>query len=113
MKNLNKLCAQRVNQKRKLPYLKKKLNALTKNLNEVSRANKEDFTIAVRNLSEATDSLNKILFRLENGRGTIGKLMTDEEVYNNLKEASVYARDFTYMLSKNPSLLLFKEEKNR
>lgn len=89
------------------------LNALTKNLNEVSRANKEDFTIAVRNLSEATDSLNKILFRLENGRGTIGKLMTDEEVYNNLKEASVYARDFTYMLSKNPSLLLFKEEKNR
>ena len=87
------------------------MNTLTKNLSDISQTNKEDITITLRNLSESTDSLNKILYRLENGRGTLGKLMTDEEIYNNLRDASIYAKDFTYILSKNPSLLMWKEQK--
>lgn len=87
------------------------LNILTKNMADISQSNKEDISITLKNLSESTDSINKILYRLENGRGTIGKLMTEEEVYNNLRDASVYAKEFTYMLSKNPSLLLWKERK--
>lgn len=83
------------------------LNVLTKNLSDITKANKEDITIALRNLSETTASMNKILYRIENGKGTIGKLMTDEEIYNNLRDASIYAKDFTYILKQNPSLILY------
>ena len=89
------------------------LNVLTKNMADVSQKSKEDFNIAVRNLSESTDSLNKILYRLENGKGTLGKLMTEEDIYNNLRDASIYMKDFSKILAKDPSMLIWKDQKNR
>ncbi len=52
-------------------------------------------SIAEANLGETIKSLqltisdfDKILLNIENGEGTIGKLLKDEELYNNLKGAS-------------------------
>jgi phospholipid/cholesterol/gamma-HCH transport system substrate-binding protein len=87
------------------------LNALTKNAADLSEKNKEDISIAARNISETSASLNKIAFRLESGRGTLGKLMTDEEVYNNLREASIYAKDLFKQLQKDPSNLFYGPKK--
>jgi phospholipid/cholesterol/gamma-HCH transport system substrate-binding protein len=87
------------------------LNTLTKNAAELSEKNKEDLSIAARNLSETSASLNKITFRLENGRGTLGKLLTDEEVYNNIRETSIYARDLFKQLQKDPSNLFYGTKK--
>lgn len=87
------------------------LNTLTKNAADLSEKNKEDLSIAARNLSETSASLNKITYRLENGRGTIGKLLTDEEIYNNLRETSVYARDLFKQLQKDPSNLFYGTKK--
>ncbi len=79
------------------------LNKFTGNLAVMSEKNKEEFSVAMRNLSESSDSLNKIIFRLEKGRGTLGKLLTEEDIYNNLKDASISARDLMRTLSKDPS----------
>jgi phospholipid/cholesterol/gamma-HCH transport system substrate-binding protein len=87
------------------------LNTLTKNAADLSEKNKEDLSIAARNLSETSASLNKITFRLENGRGTLGKLLTDEEVYNNIRETSIYARDLFKQLQKDPSNLFYGTKK--
>ena len=70
--------------------------------------NKEEFSITMRNLSELSESLNKIVFRLEKGRGTLGKLLVDEEIYNNLKDASISAKDLFRKLKRDPSKLLFR-----
>ncbi|MBN1499369.1 MAG: MCE family protein [Spirochaetes bacterium] len=85
------------------------LNKLAKNSAEISEVNKEDIKITLRNLSETTDNLNKIIYRLENGDGTLGKLITDDEIYNNLRDASIYARDLFEMLKKDPNKLFFSE----
>jgi phospholipid/cholesterol/gamma-HCH transport system substrate-binding protein len=87
------------------------LNTITKNAADLSEKNKEDLSIAARNLSETSVSLNKITYRLENGRGTIGKLLTDEEIYNNLRETSIYARDLFKQLQKDPSNLFYGTKK--
>lgn len=87
------------------------LNILTKNMADLSAKNKDDITITLKNLSETTASLNKIVYRLENGRGTLGKLLTEEDVYNNLKEASIYARDLFKQLEKDPSNLFYGNKK--
>lgn len=87
------------------------MNILSKNMADLSERNKEDVSLTLRNLSETTSSLNKIVYRLENGRGTLGKLLTEEDVYNNLRDASVYARDLFKQLQKDPSNLFYGTKK--
>jgi phospholipid/cholesterol/gamma-HCH transport system substrate-binding protein len=87
------------------------LNILTKNFSQISEKNKEDISIALRNISETTSSLNKIIYRIDNGRGTLGKLLADEEIYNNLKDASISAKQLFRALDQDPSKLLFSPKK--
>lgn len=87
------------------------LNVVSKNMAQISERNKEDISITLRNISEITSELNKIVFRIENGRGTLGRLLNDEEVYNNIKDASVFAKDLFYALKMDPSKLLYRQKK--
>ncbi|MFH0975587.1 MAG: MlaD family protein [Spirochaetota bacterium] len=87
------------------------LNILTKNLSQLSERNKEDISITLRNISETTSSLNKIIYRIDSGRGTLGKLLADEEIYNNLKDASLSAKHLFRSLDQDPSKLLFSPKK--
>ena len=91
--------------------LMEQLNLLTRNMAQLSERNKEDISITLKNLSEITSNLNTIVFRLEKGRGTLGKLIYDEEIYNNLQDASISARDLFKRLEQDPSLLLFRQKK--
>lgn len=85
------------------------LNRLSVNMADMSEKNKEELAITMRNLSEVTSNLNKIVFRLERGRGTLGKLLTDEEVYDNLKDASISAKSMFKKLDQDPSKLFFQK----
>ena len=87
------------------------LNKISKNVAELTEQNKEDISITLRNLSEISTNLNKIVFRLEGGRGTMGKLLTEEDIYENLKDASVSAKELFRILEENPSKLFFTPNK--
>jgi phospholipid/cholesterol/gamma-HCH transport system substrate-binding protein len=87
------------------------LNRMSVNVADLTEKNKEEISITMRNLSELTSNLNKIVFRLERGRGTLGKLLTDEEIYDNLKDASISAKDLFRNLKQDPSKLLFQKKK--
>lgn len=87
------------------------LNRLSVNVADLSDKNREEISITMRNLSELSVNLNKIVYRLENGRGTLGKLLIEEEVYNNLKDASVSARELFRSLKQDPSKLFFNQSK--
>jgi phospholipid/cholesterol/gamma-HCH transport system substrate-binding protein len=86
------------------------LNRFTGNMASLSERNKHDVTIAIKNMSEITSNLNKIVQRLEQGRGSLGRLMNDEEIYYNLKDASQSARDLFNELKQDPSKLFFKQK---
>ena len=86
------------------------LNKFTGNMSSLSERNKQDITIAIKNMSEMTSNLNKIIQRLEQGRGSLGKLMNDEEIYYNIKDASQSAKDLFNELKQDPSKLLFKQK---
>ena len=51
-----------------------------------------DVDKTVKNLSEASERINTIANRLEKGEGTVGKLLTDETVYNDLKDTMAGAK---------------------
>ena len=86
------------------------LNKITSDMAYISGKNKEEITIALTNLSELTQNLNKTVFRLEKGRGTLGKLLVEEEIYDNFREAAVSAKLLFEELRKDPSKLLFKQK---
>lgn len=88
------------------------LERTTRNVADLTEQNKAEINITLKNLSEISSNLNKIIFRLEQGRGTLGKLLVEEDIYNNLKDASVYAKDLFKVLKQNPSKLFF-QQKNR
>ena len=88
--------------------LTNQLNKITADMAYISAKNKEEITITLRNLSELTQNLNKIVFRLERGRGTLGKLLVEEDIYNNLRDAASSAKLLFEELKKDPSKLLFR-----
>ncbi len=86
------------------------INRFSQNMAELSDKNKDDINITLRNLSETSTNLNKIVFRIEKGRGTLGRLVNEEDIYNNLKDASIAAKDLFRQLKQDPSKLFFRTQ---
>ncbi|PQL95977.1 MlaD family protein [Apibacter adventoris] len=59
------------------------------------KLNKTDIDQSIKKLESALDNVNQLTSKINSGQGTMGKLMNDNQLYNNLSEAS-----------KNLSLLL-------
>jgi len=91
--------------------MKGNINKLSKNMADLSEQNKDDINITLRNLSEVSANLNKIVFRIEKGRGTLGRLLNEEDIYNNLRDASISAKDLFRQLKQDPSKLFFRTAK--
>ncbi|HOD13385.1 MAG TPA: MlaD family protein [Spirochaetota bacterium] len=87
------------------------INKFSKNMADLSEQNKDDINITLRNLSEVSANLNKIVFRIEKGRGTLGRLLNEEDIYNNLRDASISAKDLFRQLKQDPSKLFFRTAK--
>lgn len=104
---------------------------LSRNLNETVRDNRENFTKAVANIQDASQSLKEELPRLmeslnrtsekleiiatkvEKGEGTLGKLITEEEVYNKLNSALGSIDTITKKVEKGEGTIgkLFSDDK--
>ena len=53
-------------------------------------------------LDAATNSIDKLLAGVERGEGSIGKLMKDEQLYNNLENASKELEQLLHDVKENP-----------
>ncbi len=62
-------------------------------------------------VSEASANLNKIVLRIEKGRGTLGRLLNEEDIYNNFRDASISVKDLFRQLKQDPSKLFFRTAK--
>ena len=91
-----------------LETLMQKLNILSKNFSEISNQNKQDIQIMLENMGKISRDLNLITQRINSGRGSVGKLIQDEELYKNANEAAFHARELFRKLEENPSLFLNK-----
>jgi len=74
-----------------LPSITKNIKGLSKNLNYIVAKNKDNINESLRNINVDTKklqlSLNElygISSKINNGQGTIGKLVNNDSVYNNL-----------------------------
>lgn len=75
---------------------KGQINGVVANFNKVSSdfskisdsLNKADLGKTVKNLQKTLSSVDKVMANLQAGKGTMGKLLTDEELYKNLEKTT-------------------------
>ncbi len=76
---------------------KGQINGVVTNLNKVSSdfskisdsLNKADLGKTVKNLKKTLENVDKIMADMQSGKGSMGKLMKDEALYNNLEKTSL------------------------
>lgn len=74
----------------------------------------EEVTKTMKEISDTaksiTESANVVLERLEKGEGTVGKLLVEEDVYNDLKATAQNLKEFSEDIKAHPWRLLVKEK---
>ncbi|WP_338733985.1 MlaD family protein [Mangrovimonas cancribranchiae] len=86
------------------------LTALISNFNKISQdlavlsndLKQVEISKTVQNLDETLNSLNTVLASIDNGEGTLGKLMKDDKLYHNLEVASMQLKDLLQDVKLNP-----------
>ncbi|MEW6008975.1 MAG: MlaD family protein [Candidatus Omnitrophota bacterium] len=68
----------------------------------LSEENKSRFSGVLKNLEEATTSLNEIMNKVNNGSGTAGKFLTDETLYTDTKEFIMDLKQHPWKLMRKP-----------
>ncbi|WP_303850486.1 MlaD family protein [Seleniivibrio woodruffii] len=86
--------------KAETPAITKNLTSITGDVNDIIGGNKEDINSTIKNMSTVTaklektvDNLNDITGKISEGKGTIGKLVNDEQTVDNLNGALVGLKD--------------------
>lgn len=79
------------------------LNATTGNLAKITDSiNSANLAQTVRKLEGTLTNVDNILADVQNGKGTLGKLMKDEAVYKNLEGASNELKELLADVKNNP-----------
>jgi phospholipid/cholesterol/gamma-HCH transport system substrate-binding protein len=94
-----------------------RLNELVASLNGVVGENRDNLKVTVENIKEASKSAEMALASVENaarkidkGEGTIGKLVNDDSMYNNIDSAAKGITDYTSRIERLKTTLGFRSE---
>ena len=81
----------------------KHLASITKSLDIVLSGSEQDMKSTIQNIQSSTDSLNKILEKMDKGEGTAGKLLSSDELYQELRAfvAEIKAHPWRLMKKDN------------
>ena len=94
-----------------------KLNDLVTSLNEVVGENRDNLKVTMENVREASKSAEQALASIENttkkierGEGTIGKLLNDDSIANNIDSAAKGLSDYVSHFERLKTTLAFRTE---
>ena len=74
--------------------------SLTKNLN--AELKEAEIATTVKNLQATIENINSVLTNLDNGEGSLGKLLKDEKMYTNLTNASKELEELLREMKEHP-----------
>lgn len=73
-------------QEDKVKNIVSNVNSFTEDLSEITNDNKENLKTSLANIKDLSAKLDKLLTNINKGEGTIGKLLSDKEMGQDLKE---------------------------
>jgi phospholipid/cholesterol/gamma-HCH transport system substrate-binding protein len=94
-----------------------RLNELTASLNSVVGENRDNLKMTMENIREASKNAELALASIENaakkidrGEGTLGKLVSDDSMYNNIDYAAKGIGDYTSHVERLQTIVRFRSE---
>ena len=94
-----------------------RLNELVQNLNGVVNDNKDNLKVSLENIKEATKSAEMALASIENvseridrGEGTLGKLVNDDGMYDNIDSAAKGLSEYVGRVERLKTTVAFRNE---
>jgi phospholipid/cholesterol/gamma-HCH transport system substrate-binding protein len=94
-----------------------RLNELAASLNGVVGENRDNLKMTMENIKEASKSAELALSSIDNavrkidrGEGTLGKLVNDEGMYNNIDSAAKGISDVTSRVERMKTIVAFRSE---
>lgn len=94
-----------------------RLNELAAGLNQMVDNNKDNIKVTLENVREASrsaelalSSIENITRRIERGEGTLGRLVNDDSMYNNIDSAARGISDYTSRLERMKTIVGFRSE---
>jgi phospholipid/cholesterol/gamma-HCH transport system substrate-binding protein len=94
-----------------------RLNELVASLNGVVGENRESLKVTMENIKEASKSAEMALASIDNaarkidrGEGTIGKLVNDDSMYNNIDSAARGISDYSTRIERMKTIIAFRGE---
>jgi phospholipid/cholesterol/gamma-HCH transport system substrate-binding protein len=94
-----------------------RLNELVASLNGVVGENRENLKVTMENVREASKSaelalaaIEKTTQKIERGEGTIGKLLNDDSMYNNIDTAAKGLGDYVSRIERIKTTIGFRSE---
>jgi phospholipid/cholesterol/gamma-HCH transport system substrate-binding protein len=94
-----------------------RLNELARNLNGVVNDNKDNLKTTLENVKEASKnaelalaSIENVTKRIDRGEGTLGKLVNDEGMYNNIDSAAKGISDYVSRVERMRTTVSFRDE---
>ncbi len=79
------------------------MTALSASLEKVLNGSEGDLKQTITNMKASSDSLTKILSKVDKGEGTVGKLLTQDELYKEMKEFVAEIKAHPWRLLKKDS----------
>jgi phospholipid/cholesterol/gamma-HCH transport system substrate-binding protein len=94
-----------------------RLNELAENLNGVVGENRDNLRVTMENAREASKnaemalaSINQAAQKINNGEGTIGKLMNNDSLYNNIDSAAHGLNDYLGRMQQMKTIVGFRTQ---
>jgi phospholipid/cholesterol/gamma-HCH transport system substrate-binding protein len=94
-----------------------RINELVANLDGVVGENRDNLKVTMENIKEASKSAEVALASIENatrkierGEGTIGKLVNDDSMYNNIDNAAKGISDYAARIERMQTIIGFRSE---
>jgi phospholipid/cholesterol/gamma-HCH transport system substrate-binding protein len=94
-----------------------RMNELAASLNSVVGENRDNLKMTMENIREASKNAELALASIENaarkidrGEGTLGKLVTDDSMYNNIDSAAKGLSDYTGRIERMQTIVSFRSE---
>jgi len=94
-----------------------RLNELTASLNSVVGENRDNLKVTMENIREASKNAELALASIEDaakkidrGEGTLGKLVSDDSMYNNIDSAAKGLSDYTGRAERLQTIVSFRSE---
>ena len=94
-----------------------RLNELTASLNEVVGENRDNLKVTMENVREASKnaelalaSIESAARKIDRGEGTLGKLVSDDSMYNNIDSAAKGLSDYVGRTERLKTIVAFKTE---